>query len=379
MNVEIRNVEFNNKGAELMLHSIIQKMKDFSGDYKLALKPNLNSCPYEKFSKLGIYSKQLPIQRMGFHFGDLMSCIPSYLRDLYGIVLDKEIQVVLDASGFAYGDPFGVEPAKNLLIASRRWKKQKTKLILLPQAFGPFTSKKICSCMSQVIENSELIFARDTVSYENLKSLAPDSTNVKLAPDFTNLVQSKEVQNAENFDGCFCVIPNVQMIRKLDGKESLKYIPFMAKCLRYLNASKRNPYILIHESKVDLELAQEIISIAGCPVNIIEEADPLKIKEIIRLSDGLLASRFHGLVSALSQGIPALGTGWSHKYQMLFNDYNFPEGLLPLDSVDSHIFKSLDITSKHRNNELVDSLCRESKELKLKSESMWKAVFSHFV
>ena len=64
---------------------------------------------------------------------------------------------------------------------------------------------------------------------------------------------------------------------------------------------------------------------------------------------------------------------------MLFNDYNFPEGLLPLDSVDSHIFKSLDITSKHKNNELVDSLCRESKELKLKSESMWKAVFSHFV
>lgn len=378
MNVEIRNVEFNNKGAELMLYSIIQRMQNLSADYKLVLKPNLDSCPYHKFSKLGIYSKQLPIQRMGVHFGDLMSLIPNYLRKLYGIVLDKEIQVVLDASGFAYGDPFGIEPTKNLLVASKRWKKQNTKLILLPQAFGPFSSQKIRSSMSQVIENSELIFARDSVSYENLKSLASDSSKIRLAPDFTNLAKSEAVQNAESFDGRFCVIPNMQMIRKAKSEEAKKYIPFMAKCLRYLNENNRNPYILIHESKVDLALAQEIITHAGCPVDIIEETNPLKIKEIIRLSDGILASRFHGLVSALSQGIPALGTGWSHKYQMLFNDYDFPKGLLPLDAADSLVFESLDITSRHRNPELAKKLSLESKKLKLQSEAMWKITFGHF-
>ena len=240
MNLEIRNVEFINKGAELMLHAIIQRMQNFAPrDYRLVLKPSPFYCPYHKFSKLEIYPKQLPIQRMGIHFGDLMSLIPRYLRDLYGIVLDKDIDVVFDASGFAYGDSFGLEPTKNLLIASRRWKNQGSKLILLPQAFGPFTSNKIRNFMAEIIDNSEVIFARDRISYENLISLSSNNSKIKLAPDFTNIVKSEIVPNAKMFEGRFCIIPNEQMLRKASKQEALKYIPFMAKCLRHLKDTSR--------------------------------------------------------------------------------------------------------------------------------------------
>ena len=378
MNVEIRNVEFNNKGAELMLHSIIQKMRNLSTDYKLVLKPNLNLCPYEKLSELGIYPKQLPIQRMGIHFGDFLRFVPSNIRELYGIILDKDINVVLDSSGFAYGDSFGISPTKNLLIASRKWKKRKTKLIMLPQAFGPFTSKNICCYMSEIIANAEIIFARDRASYEHLVALGSDENKIKLAPDFTNLVEPKKILCPENYQGKFCIIPNIQMILKSSNEDSKKYIPFMAKSLKYLEDNNRKPFLLIHESSKDLELAKEIIDSAHCKVDIVEESDPLKIKGIIGLADGILASRFHGLISALSQGVPAIGTGWSHKYKMLFDDYSFPEGLISLDASKKNFSKTLDAASRLKNPQLVSKLQAQSTKLKIKSEMMWESAFSHF-
>jgi len=48
-----------------------------------------------------------------------------------------EIEVILDVSGYAYGDAFGEH--KTILMAkqSQAWKRQGKKVILLPQALGP--------------------------------------------------------------------------------------------------------------------------------------------------------------------------------------------------------------------------------------------------
>ena len=90
----------------------------------------------------------------------------------------------------------------------------------------------------------------------------------------------------------------------------------------------------------------------------------------------MISSRFHGLVSALSQGVPALTTGWSHKYEMLLTEYGFPEGCIPVGSSDSEIRERiLQITDEANAVQLRQKLTETAQIQKQKSEKMWARVF----
>ncbi len=106
MFIEIKGVQFVNKGAELMLHAILQIVGQKIPQAKFVLKPGANN-PYEKRAKLGLYQK-ICFSKFRIPFG--MYCgkyIPKRFREYYGLVCHEEINVVLDASGFAFGDQWG--------------------------------------------------------------------------------------------------------------------------------------------------------------------------------------------------------------------------------------------------------------------------------
>jgi len=151
----------------------------------------------------------------------------------------------------------------------------------------------------------------------------------------------------------------------------------MSKCLKILVENNSKPFFLIHEGKEDLDLAKRIMKLADVDVNIIVEEDPLKIKGIISLCDGMVGSRFHGVVSTLSQGIPAIVTGWSHKYEMLLADYSFEEGLLSVNSNNEDINKALSyITDKEKRNNIKKIIYDKAQEEKKKVEAMWTDIFN---
>ena len=338
--IEIRGVQFINKGAELMLHAILQKVSKEIPGAKFTMVPGPPWRPWEKIAALGIYPK-LSFSRCRIPWDELACCIPDQLRKRFGMVLDKEVNVVLDASGFAYSDQWGLRTTAIMARAVRKWKRRGTRVILLPQAFGPFTSPEIQRVFRTIAENAYLIYPRDEESYNHIVSLVGERDNIRIAPDFTVLLEGIIPEYWDSLASPVCIVPNYRMVDKTADDLAKHYIEFLSRCVRCLQEMGQNIVFLIHEGRRDYEIAQNVCQQTRTDVPIITEEDVFLVKGALGASKAVIASRYHALISALSQGVPSLGTGWSHKYSALFQDYGVPECLLSVDISDEELRQRL--------------------------------------
>jgi colanic acid/amylovoran biosynthesis protein len=189
MIVEIKGVQFVNKGAELMLHAILQQLAQRFPDAKIVLKDNLNS-PYSKRISVGAYQK-LELKKNIYDFGDVFYMLPKKIRSWllkWGIITEADIDVILDASGFSYGDQWSPVILAQTAREVTRMKDKGKHYIFMPQALGPFTKPKQKKWAKLAFENASLVVAREQESYSYVKSLMGDKNNIVCFPDFTNLV-----------------------------------------------------------------------------------------------------------------------------------------------------------------------------------------------
>ena len=374
MMFEIRNAGFNNKGAELMLMAVLEQVRRGYPASDVAMIP-MRLAPYIKRAKLGLYQKA-GFYRYRTHWGFLSHLIPKKVLSLFGMVRENEIDVVLDVSGFSYSDQWGTGSTAEAAKSTLRWKKKGISVIFLPQAFGPFLSKKNKNNFKVIADNADLVFARDEVSYQYITDVVGYRSNIKIAPDFTNLVKGVVSDDFDQGRNRFCVVPNYRMIDKTSAVMSSQYLQFLVNCVKRLDMLGAKPFFLIHDRENDEIMARNVLDICGVEMDLVTETDPLIIKGIIGICDGMIGSRFHGLVSALSQGVPSLATGWSHKYQMLFQDYDFPEGLVSSDMPESKLFDMIDLIVDDKIHGNIRKKIMDAgvvqKELSVK---MWNDVF----
>lgn len=370
MFIEINGVGFTNKGGELMMLAILQRLAPEFPEARFIVSPRGDD--NDKRLNLGLYPQTW------FAGGRVMArrinkMTPSwFLRKRYKVIREKA-DALLDASGFAYSEQWGSDNTLSMADRSRKLKERGAKVILLPQAFGPFSSEKIREGFKALAECSDLIFPRDDVSYDHVVDLVGESPRIIKTPDFTIGVEGVQPESFPG--GRIAIVPNYRMVDKTSEEKSRRYIPFFAMCIRELISHGEDPFFLIHEGPADVRLAEEINATLDLELDIHKEDDPLKLKGIIGTCRGMIGSRFHGLVSALSQGVPALALGWSHKYEMLFKDFDFPEGMLSLDSTEEGISQSLEVflDGPHRT-----AVCRKIGSARagnlVKIDKMWDLV-----
>jgi len=377
MIIEIRKAGFVNKGAELMLRTIVQKLRERYPEALLTMATTTESGsqPFRRVVELGAYPK-VWLRYKRVQWGRLARFVPRKVREMYGLVLDQEVDVVIDAAGFSYSDQWGAGSTLELAESTRQWRRQGTKVVLMPQAFGPYTGHRIRSAMAEALQNSDLVMPREETSHRHLEEVAGSSHKIRQYPDFTNLIEGVVPHYFDAHKHRVCLVPNYRMIDKTDSSTSTAYLPFMVHCAKRLKEVGEKPFVLVHEGQKDRWLAEQISEKAeGVPILI--EDDTLKIKGIIGASYATIGSRFHGLVSALSQGVPALSTGWSHKYSELFKDYGFPQGVVAVDLEEGELNKRIDaLIMEDANAKLKKRLLEKSAHLKNKSEEMWGDVFN---
>ncbi|AWL11238.1 hypothetical protein HMF8227_00742 [Saliniradius amylolyticus] len=376
LNIEVRGIGFPNKGAELMLAAICHKLKRSGIKARIVLPPS--TAPYEQRALYQAH-QLAEFKKFGLNVGAIFRVVPTAIRRHLGIVLKSEIDVILDASGFAYGDQWGAVKVRQRFNAYMRGfknGKSSRRLILMPQALGPFSDEAIKREMAKILQAADLVFARDPESLEHVEGIKNCSGNVFQAPDFTNLIQPVYSQTIDMKDKRVCFIPNAKMMEM--KQDEGHYLSFMAQLLRQAHEADLKPFVLVHEGRKDSQLAEDIITEAGCDVPVIKPDTATDVKALIGMSKLVVSSRFHGLVSALSQNVPVMATGWSHKYRQLLSDYGI-EDLLFDEKKDLGVAKEKMLLLGDGGEEYrrIKTLIAEyAGHEKQKSEAMWQRIFS---
>lgn len=372
MNIEVVGTSTRNKGAELMLVAIKQHYAAYDGRVQLAVTPWFGS--YADRAKYGLLQKVDPLRWGRGRLG--MSILPSSFKRSYGLVEESDIKAVIDASGFAFGDQHPVERSRRFASDVERWKKQGKQIVLLPQAFGPFEKPAIRDAFRRILDQVDLVYARDTASFEHIRSVGTDKDKLLLAPDITLGVRvDRASESSQEGTSTVYVVPNSRMLDKTSKKEAGAYIPFLERCIEATGRQGLTPKLLLHDTAEDHVIADELVRQAGTGIDVVREPDPVRLKSILGNARLVIGSRFHALVGALSQAIPTLAVGWSHKYDTLMNDFGCPDMVLSPNDNEERIEELIQVAIRDHDT-LVLNLQRAGDRMRDQLEGMWRTVDS---
>ncbi|GGZ15396.1 hypothetical protein GCM10007049_04360 [Echinicola pacifica] len=377
MNVKVIKVDGANtlnKGAELMLWSVVQQIKKRSSEIKIVYNTNVPFSDRPNIEKeVGVIKR--PASKYGKIFNAILFRLGykgTYFSNFYP---QNGIDLILDAGGFQFSDQWVYSSKKldNWKNYYKAHKEKGAKIILLPQALGPFNTDNGRAQAKIIIDYCDVIIAREEKSKKYLLNLGVDPKKVWCYPDFTCITDGIVKQEYSRFNNKVCIIPNKKMNthHKSNGNS---YEEFLLNIINILIAEGEEPFFLNHEGKGDLELCNKLNSKFGNKFEIVNGQNALETKGVIGSSKFTISSRFHGVASALSQGIPCLSTSWNHKYEMLFLEYGITDGVLnmdlPKEEISKRIKQELSLVQSSKK-----SLLHYKKHQSQKIEDMWGKIW----
>jgi polysaccharide pyruvyl transferase WcaK-like protein len=330
--IELKGVEFENKGAELMLQGILQRIELYWPDADIALTPG-HKAPYKLRAAIGAWQK-LSLRKSYLDANFLTKFLPRIIKAKlkgFGIVTEADIDVIIDASGFSYSDQWGSDlRVRHAAAEAGRLKAKGGAYIFMPQAMGPFKQESTQKLIKNGFPDAALVCARDEDTYNHLKQAGGEFSSLKQYKDFTNAVTGIVPSYFTDGEKKLCIIPNKNMVNPRN-KNSQWLNSYVSTLVTYAHLAEENgltPFLLNHEGDEDGEVIAEIIKQFGKPLEVIKEENPLMVKGIIQASRVAVCSRYHGCISALSSGKSCIGTSWSHKYERLYEEYNAEQLLI---------------------------------------------------
>jgi polysaccharide pyruvyl transferase WcaK-like protein len=367
--IELRNVSLRNKGAELMLHAMHQHYRG-RGDVELVA--NGRVAPLAVRRAMGIAPLLYAHRDASFVTTPTWLTPPAVCRGL-GRVHPAEIDLVLDGAGFAYGDTWGPAKARNAARYGAYVRRHGGRTVLMPQSLGPFADAATADAMRALFDVADLVFARDDTAMAEMTKLVGASDRLVQCPDFTVLVHGEAPAGWEPGPLPAAIIPNMKMMQR--GTVTLDaYVDFVLAVARGFADAGLTPFLLPHAAE-DRDLIARIQARNDIALPVVREPDGLRLKGIIGGCAAAMSSRFHGLVSALCQGVPVVATGWSHKYRHLLSEYGCPDALVdPADdpaAMRAHVAAAMEPVQRAT----VAAVLRERAEWnRARAQQMWERI-----
>ena len=370
MMIHLKGGDISNRGDVLMLRTVVNQLSKSNRQPRLSVHNHF--VPFAMRSRLGL--------RQTIWFPDYrrLSGLVGYpilkrYRKTLGLTLPEEIDWIFDLSGFCYTDHWGARNAVNMRNYLNKQRKYDTRYVVLPQAFGPFEEAGLAKAFTDVANAASILFVRDDRSREYVEGLGV-RTPIKKAPDITTIAPSTTPSWCESERPYVCIVPNSRMVEEREGDARASYIHFLVQVCEALDQQAPRILFLLFEGR-DRELLAPVSKALGRELLYVEEDDPVRLRGILGEAQAVVASRYHALVSALSQGVFALGTSWSHKYEELFSDYGCEDLLIPSVDDRKSVRKRLDILlDPSARDGFRNRIAVSAADMKERASEMWARI-----
>lgn len=365
--VYINSGGFLNKGSDMMRRTTIEQIKLFKPNATIAIShyvwnQNPKECKNEGLRML--------LDRRALAF--VRKFVPLKVINKFYIT-PQCVDLVLDVSGFTYGDAWGTTAAAEEALYSQ-FTKPGRKIILLPQAFGPFTKTEAINRIKVTNKYASIIYAREPVSLAIMKGLFPNNKNILLAPDFTANLSARKKSPIDLADKSYClVIPNQRMVDRTKADVASSYKQYIVDVIKFLLSKGEKVVLFNHEGDDDYKLMQVLNREFNDELMMVDALDGLDTKTFIGHSKMLISSRFHGVVSGLCQQVPTFCTSWNHKYEELLKDYKCECNILDVNDIEG---TRAILTDALANPDKYVSPKSAIEDIKNRTQQMWFDIFS---
>lgn len=159
----------------------------------------------------------------------------------------------------------------------------------------------------ELLNTVDLWFARDSESRNALADAGTEEGAIHMFPDYTTSLQALQSAEYEKFSKRPIIIPNVRMLERKTGGDSLDYFQLIRSLFALLREKFGNPLILAHEMGRDCELVQRLA--LELKADCVIENRARIVKGIIGKAPVIYSDRLHGIINACSQSVPAFASG----------------------------------------------------------------------
>lgn len=263
--------------------------------------------------------------------------------------------------GDSFSDIYGFKRFRRSLLRKYICQMTGKPFILLPQTYGPFTSKLSGVLASRVLNNASMIYARDRQGVGIVWELIGPAAPVKLCPDVAFILNAYRpdtalVRQLEAFRaaGTKLLGLNISGLLHSGGYTQANMFglacdyPALIKDLLNMFCKMPDwqvvlvPHVLpmadyaVEDDLVAAENAlAELSPELQTRVLVLERGyDQNETKYCIGLCDFFIGSRMHATIAALSQGIPSIGLAYSPKFAGVFETAGMADCVLDLRTMN---------------------------------------------
>ena len=376
MIIEVKGASFDNIGACLMLTAVIQRLEFMTPDAVIVLSAR-GAMSSERRARLGALRK-IDLRARRLDLNGATGLIPSFIRrhlQRWGVVLECDLDAIIDIAGFGYSDQWGSDYAiRHAAAEARRLATSGRHYIFMPQAFGPFRSKKTRDVIRRNLPFASLVAARDKVSYQHIADITDEFSNLVTFGDFTNSIAVIDAKLEKPPRPYMVIVPNANMMamHNLNSAWRMTYRQLLSSAVTAAEEVGLATVLINFGGPMDQELIDELHT--EFPETILAKVQSAaEAKTLMASAVVALSSRFHACICALSSGVPCMGTSWSHKYEALYQDYGVTDLLLtPSHRADE--LKDLLGVLVAPTSEVRKEIASRALSLKAETETLWKTV-----